>query len=130
MKFLATLIIFSTANAFAITNDNNQIKICSNLMAARSVSDLETKSYYARGYDNVTSIYMRVALNHVLSHLEAAKSTQKLEIDPLIKSVTESVQYEIRDSYNYDNYRVSTASRVFSKLSNDVRALEETNFCL
>ena len=129
MKLIAALFLLTTVNAFPAANDNSQIQICSNLMAARSVSELEQKSYYARGYGEVTSVYMRVALNHVLSHLDAVKSAQ-LEADPLIDSVTESVRFEINDSYSYATYRISTASRVFNKIASDVNVLERSNSCL
>lgn len=124
---LFAAILLSTTSAFA-GERRNHIKLCNNLTAINSVSDLELRSLEKRD-ENISSSYMKVILNQFRSNLMQIESLTNGK-DANVLSLKQDILKELEKSKIYNRYEVSAAKMVFKSIAVESRSLLRTHSCL
>ncbi len=125
---LIAAILFGTTSAFA-GERRDHIKLCNNLTAINSVSELELKSFQARDYKSISSTYMKVVLNQFLSNLSQVESLTNGK-DARVLLLKQDVLQELGETRIYDSYRLSTAATIFKNIAVDTKSLLKSYSCL
>lgn len=125
---LVAAILLSTTSAFA-GERSNHIKLCNNLTAINTVSELELKSFEARDYKSISSTYMKVVLNQFASNLAQVESITNGK-DALVLSLKQEVSRELEDANIYSAYRISTVKMIFKGMAADSKLLLKSHSCL
>lgn len=125
--FLFAAILLSTTSAFA-GERRNHTKLCNNLTAINSVSDLELRSLEKRD-ENISSSYMKVILNQFRSNLMQIESLTNGK-DANVLSLKQDILKELEKSKIYNRYEVSAAKMVFKSIAVESRSLLRTHSCL
>lgn len=124
---LIAAILLGTTSAFA-GERRNHIKLCNNLTAINSVSDLELRSLEKRD-ENISSSYMKVILNQFRSNLMQIESLTNGK-DANVLSLKQDIFKELEKSKIYNRYEVSAAKMVFKSIAVESRSLLRTHSCL
>lgn len=124
---LIAAILLGTTSAFA-GERRNHIKLCNNLTAINSVSDLELRSLEKRD-ENISSSYMKVILNQFRSNLMQIESLTNGK-DANVLSLKQDILKELEKSKIYNRYEVSAAKMVFKSIAVESRSLLRTHSCL
>lgn len=124
---LLAAILLSTTSAFA-GERRNHIKLCNNLTAINSVSDLELRSLEKRD-ENISSSYMKVILNQFRSNLMQIESLTNGK-DANVLSLKQDVLKELERAKIYNRYEVSAAKIVFKSIAVESKSLLRTHACL
>lgn len=123
---LIAAILLGTTSAFA-GERRDHIRLCNNLTAINSISEVQLRSLNARS--EISSTYMQIVLNQFLSNLMQVESLTNGK-DALVLALKQDVVKELEAAKVTGRYYTLGVKAVFKSIAVDSKLILRKHSCL